>query len=117
MLPAIQSSISGVRAFGKKLDVHADNIANAETDGFKKSRTVLSNEETAGVQADIQKVDTPGPPNPEALADPNAEKERSNVDLVEEITETIPTTIGYKANLKTIQAEEDMLGSLLDALG
>jgi len=117
MLPAIQSSISGVRAFGKKLDVHADNIANAETDGFKKSRTVLSNEETTGVRADIQKVDTPGPPNPDAIEDPTAEKERSNVDLVAEITETIPTTIGYKANLKTVQVEDEMLGSLLDAIG
>lgn len=116
MLPAIQSSISGVRAFGKKLDVQADNIANVETDGFKKSRTVMSTEDNTGVRADIQKVDTPGPPNPEALVDPTAEKERSNVDLVEEVTAAIPTTIGYKANLKTVQAEEDMLGSLLDAI-
>ncbi len=117
MISAIQSSISGVRAFSKKLDVHADNIANAETDGFKKSRTVLSTDENSGVRADIEKVNTPGPPNPEAAQDATAEKERSNVDLVEEITETIPTTIASKANLKTIQAEEEMLGSLLDTIG
>ncbi len=117
MLPAIQSSLSGIRAFGKKLDVHADNIANADTDGFKKSRAVLSTDENSGVRADIEKVDTPGPPNPAAAKDATAEKERSNVDLVAEITETIPTTIGYKANLKTIQAEDEMLGALLDAIG
>ena len=117
MLPPIQSSISGVRAFSKKLDVHADNIANADTDGFKKSRTTLSTEEGGGVRADIEKMDTPGPPNPDTAANGAAENERSNVDLVAEITETVPATIGYKANLKTIQAEDDMLGALLDTLG
>ena len=116
MLPAIQGSLSGIRAFGKKLDVHADNIANAGTDGFKKSRAVLTTGENPGVTVHIETVDTPGPPNPEAAKDA-AEKERSNVDLLAEITETIPTTVGYQANLKTIQAEDEMLGNLLDAVG
>jgi flagellar hook protein FlgE len=28
----------------------------------------------------------------------------------------IPTEIGYKANLKTIQTRDDMIGTLLDTL-
>ena len=117
MLPAIQSSLSGIRAFGKKLDVHADNIANSGTDGFKKSRAVFSSKENAGVRVDIEKVATPGLLNPAAAGNSSAKKELSNVDLVEEVTETIPSAAGYKANLKIIQVEDEMLGALLDTIG
>jgi len=45
------------------------------------------------------------------------EKELSNVDLVEEIPQTIIAQRGFEANLKSIQAQEDTLDSLFDIIG
>jgi flagellar basal-body rod protein FlgC len=41
-------------------------------------------------------------------------KETSNVDLAEEIPNLMIAQRGYEANLKTIQTQEEVLGSLLD---
>ena len=43
--------------------------------------------------------------------------ESSNVDLVEALTDTIAAKTGYDANVKLVQAENDMLGTLLDTAG
>lgn len=43
--------------------------------------------------------------------------EHSNVDMAREITGSIPLQRGYEANLKVIQTEDEMLGSLLDIMG
>jgi flagellar hook protein FlgE len=37
--------------------------------------------------------------------------------MAREITGTIPLQRGYEANLKVIQTEDEMLGSLLDIMG
>ena len=47
---------------------------------------------------------------------PGVAKELSNVDLADEMTGMIPTEIGYKANLKTLRAHDEMIGTLLDTL-
>jgi flagellar hook protein FlgE len=45
------------------------------------------------------------------------ERELSNVDLTEEMTEMIVTQHGYTANLKSIETEDEMLGAALDIVG
>ena len=52
-----------------------------------------------------------------ALGDKVVEVESSNVDLVDELTEMIPTKAAFSANAKTLQTSDKMLGSLLDILG
>ena len=43
--------------------------------------------------------------------------EQSNVDLASEVTDMTINSNFYKANLKTIQTEDRMVGSLLDIKG
>ena len=117
MISALNASISGVMAFQQKLNVTANNVANVKTDEFKKQRAVLKEGKHSGVQVDIDKVDTPGYPKERVVNGDVIETESSNVDLVEELTEVIPTQTGYDANLKVIQTEDDMLGTLLDTDG
>ena len=45
------------------------------------------------------------------------EKETANVDLTEEIPDLVLTKRAYQANLKTIETQDEMLGSLLDTIG
>ena len=114
MISSISYALSGLKAFQNKTGVISNNIANADTDNFKKSRTILEESSSGGVKTSIRQIDSPGMPK-EILKNGKSEMvETSNVDLAEELTELIPTTIGYKSNLKTIQAQEDMLGALLD---
>jgi len=114
MISSINSSLSALTAFRKKLAVTSNNIANVNTDEFKKSRAILNEDSTGGVTADIEQLATPGPVHTVIQDGVATEKEMSNVDLTQEIPEMIPTQRGYEANLKAIQTQDEMLGTLID---
>ncbi len=115
MTQAINAALSALGALGKKLDVTANNIANVNTDGFKKSRAILEDGDPHGVTVSISKVNTPGSPVPSEDGAPQM-KESSNVDLGEEIINLKITERAFEANTKPIKAEEEMTGKLLDIL-
>jgi flagellar basal-body rod protein FlgC len=118
MVSSINSSLSALDAFGSKMDVTANNIANVESEGFKKSRADLMEGPNGSVEVEINRIDSPG--NVVYEEDNQGqmiEKELSNVDLSEEIPQTMVAQRGYEANLKLIAARDDMLGSVLDILG
>lgn len=86
---------SGVQAATTRLNTAAHNIANADTPGFQR-QVVHQSQETAGVVTTIGKSDEIG------------------VDLAKEIVEQQAASYAYKANLRTIRTQEDLMGSLLD---
>jgi flagellar basal-body rod protein FlgB len=114
MINATDSSQSALSAFRKKMDVTANNIANVLTDEFKKSRVTFEETISGGVNAVVDRVETQGVPTEAIRDDQLVTGESSNVDLGEELTEMIPTKTAYAANLKTLKAQDDMMGSLLD---
>ncbi len=113
-MSSMDIALSALKAFDKKLDVTSNNIANVNTDGFKKTRAVLEDADP-GVRVTVNGVNTPGDHIP-AYEGTEGPKESSNVDLPEEIVNLAIAKTGFQANLKTIQAEEEMLGSLFDIL-
>jgi flagellar hook protein FlgE len=117
MISSLDSGISAISAFSVKMTVTANNIANVNSDGFKKSRTTLQEGQCGGVEPNVDQVNTPGTMKPISENGELLHVEASNVDLAEEITETVSTQAGFKANLKTIQAYDEMIGGLLDTLG
>lgn len=116
MISAISSSISALSAFGKKLGVIANNIANVNTEGFKKSRAILKEGPNGGVQVSINRINSPGYPIMEEGTGEMTDRETSNVDLTEEIPQLLLTRRGYQANVKTIKTQDEMLGTLIDIL-
>lgn len=70
-----------------------------------------------GVEPDVDQVNTPGHTKTISENGEVRQVEASNVDLSEELTDSMSTQSGYKANLKTIQAYDEMLGALLDTIG
>jgi flagellar hook protein FlgE len=48
MIQLSGTTLSALRAFGLKFQVTANNIANVNTDGFKKSRADLKDNQKAG---------------------------------------------------------------------
>lgn len=116
MIASIGSSITALNAFAKKMAVTADNIANVNTDGFKKSRAMLSQGPQKDVRVNITQADTPGPPNPDAAHYPDLEPELSNVDLTEELPQLMTAQRSYEAVLKAIRSQDEMIGAVLDIL-
>jgi flagellar hook protein FlgE len=117
MISALNSTVTALKAFVTKLGVTANNVANVNTDGFKKNRATLHEDRNGGVRVDITRDESPGLrydliQNGEVL-----EKETSNVDLSEEIPDLMINKRAYQANLKTLEAQDEMLGSLLDTIG
>ena len=117
MISALNGTISALRAFVTKLGVTADNIANANTDGFKRSRAVLHEDYNGSVRVEIKKDTSPGLRYDVIEDGKKVEKETSNVNLNEEIPDLMVTKRAYQANLKTVEVQDEMLGSLLDTIG
>ena len=89
---------SGLQAAQLRLDASANNVANMNTRNYR--RQVVQQEATAdsaGVRATVQR-------------EPQAE----GVALEQEAVEQISATYAFKANLQTIKAQDEMMGSLLN---
>jgi flagellar basal-body rod protein FlgC len=114
VIPPLNAAFSALQAFSQKMGITAGNIANVITDGYQKSQAVLEEGRHGEVEVREQRIGTPGfPPGPPESGDP-AVRESSNVALEEEIPELITTVYGFKANLKTVKAQDEMLGHLLN---
>lgn len=114
MIPSLNTAFSALHAFGQKMGITAGNIANVITDGYQKSQAVLEEGRQGEVEVREQRIDTPGMPlDPPESGEP-AVCETSNVALEKEIPELLTTVYGFKANLKTVKAQDEMLGHLLN---
>ncbi len=111
---SINNNLTALQALGTQQGVTANNIANSETAGFKKSRTILEEGATGAVIAKTQPVNTPG--TPMNLSDGSVE-ESSNVDLAQEVTGMIPTKNAYAANLAALKTTAEMEENVLDLIG
>ena len=117
MIANVSNNLSALRAYGTKMGVISDNVANVNTDGFKKNRVVLREGQNQSVKADIQKDNSPGAAYSTVENGQRVDKEMSNVDLAEEFPAMMTTQHAYNANLKAVQAQDEILGSLLDIMG
>jgi len=114
MLPAVNSALSGLQAFGTKMNSNANNIANASSEGYKKSRVSMASQAPQGVKASVETIDSPGSMMLEETSNGSELVELSNVDLSEELPDSQLNARFYQANLKTLETVDDMTESLLN---
>jgi flagellar basal body rod protein FlgG len=118
MISGIAAGLSALNAIQTRTNSTANNTANVNTDGFKKTRvTLVEGAVQGGVEANVQKVETPGPMVYEPTSGGDTLVEKSNVDLTEELPTMLIDRRAYQANIKTIQTQDEMLGNLLDIKG
>lgn len=117
MISSLYTSLSGLNAFQTQLGIAANNLANVNTDGFKKSRAVLEEAKPQGVIAKAQKLELPGPLALEQTADGETLVEKSNVDVGEELPRVLAGQRAYEASLKMLKVADEMTGSLVDIMG
>ncbi|MGF1659008.1 MAG: flagellar basal body rod protein FlgC [Rubrimonas sp.] len=113
---------SGMEAQSRRLRLISENIANADTPGFR--RKMISFEEAArqgGVQvtgpvrldqAPLAQIYDPGNP----LANEQGVYDGSNVSLVVEVADAREAQRSYEANLRMFDQARRMSSSLLDLL-
>lgn len=115
MFSAINSAQSALQTFGTKLQSNGNNIANVNSDGYKKTRvTAESAEPQQGVKAQVDTVEISGNYAYQETEAGGELTELSNVNMAEEMTDMNLNSRMYQANLKTIQTADEMTENLLD---
>jgi len=109
------TALTGLQAQSLAMAVSANNVANVETDGFKKSRVLFREALPSGVSVAVEKDERPGTIVTGAFPE-DGERELSNVNLHEEIVRLITTGYAYKAGVVTVRTAYEMEEKLMDIL-
>ena len=107
------AAISGLQAASLKLRVSANNVANANTDGYQRQQ-VTTQAGTYGVEVKVEKVSTVEPTNSVQASGDLRSDATSNFDVAEESLEMKAAQNLFEANLKTLNTNDNMLGRILD---
>jgi len=119
------SAMSGMQAQAQRLQVVSENIANADTHGYKRKLVSFEsvfdrNKETTRVEIGRMFLDqTPGeevfdPSHP--FANEDGYVTMSNVNMMTEFADAREATRSYEAGLEVFSQARDMYKSLLDIL-
>ncbi len=119
------TSASGMRAQAERLRFVSENIANADTPGYRRKmaafeEVVRAGRETGQVQTGSVELDRSAltqlydPSHP--LADSEGYHDGSNVNLVIEIADAREAQRSYEANLRMFDQARKMRSSLLELL-
>ncbi|GJL57650.1 MAG: hypothetical protein NPIRA03_05070 [Nitrospirales bacterium] len=114
MIAGMASAASGIQAGGRMLNVGGHNIANAQTESFKRTRALPEESPAgAGVRITLQTDERPSSPllSSEHSFNP---QEGSNVDLGEELISHLQAVNLIEANMASMRIQEKFLGSILD---
>lgn len=119
-------SASGMRAQATRLRLLSENIANADTPGFRRKLTTFRSEPVPGDRSSATVATGPvrldqrqlpsvyDPAHP--LADATGHYLGSNVDLLIEIADAREAQRSYEANLKMFDQARKMTTGLLELL-
>jgi flagellar basal-body rod protein FlgC len=120
LLQTLSLSASGMKAQAMRLRHVSENIANADTPGYRR-KTIGFEAEASGLVAagpvrldrkELQSIYDPGHP----LADESGHYDGSNVDLVIEIADAREAQRSYEANLRMFDQARQMAQGLFELL-
>jgi len=89
-------AFSGMNAATARLGVAAHNVANVQTAGFRRQQLLQQTQPGGGVTTSVTQAEAAGS------------------DLAADAVQQMTALYSFKANLRTVQVEHEMLGSLLD---
>jgi flagellar basal-body rod protein FlgC len=119
LISALDAAGSGMEAQATRLRHVAENVANADTPGYRRKIPVFQMEgegvDLGRVRLDSrppERVYDPGHP----LADDSGHYAGSNVDLVTELADAREAQRSYEANLRVFDQARQMTQSLFDLI-
>jgi len=118
----IFNALSGLRTSAGRLQNSANNLANIETSGFKKSTVTVGEAKSGGSQlTSIRRVNVQGDillkgnlgasPNGTILS---SSFKISNVDILKEMADQVTTQVVFTSNAKITDATDQIIGAILD---
>lgn len=113
MISSINSSLSGMQAAFKLQDNSANNVANIQSNGFKKDVSQVVENANGGVIVSLSRDSSPGPAYE---ASSGQEVEGSNVDLSQEMTAQISNKQMLSVNIAAFKTTDEMQKSILDII-
>jgi flagellar basal-body rod protein FlgC len=109
--------LSGMQACRVALNVTANNVANAGTDGFQPRRAVFQEDAAGGgvqVTATAPASDSsPAAPSGNAVDNPVP----SGTDLTAEMVNLLMYRMDFQASAKAVKTSDELLGTLIDTRG
>lgn len=122
LLSTMASSVSGMSAQSARLRLSAENIANADTPGYRRKLVPfeqivdgLGAVRTGDVHLDTTSLERVFEPN-HPMAGADGYYESSNVNLMIEIADAREAQRSYEANLRMFDQARQMTSSLLELL-
>ena len=97
MRPITSIAQSGLQAAQARLNTSAYNVANGQTEGFKRQTVQASADSDGGVKVSISQAAQAG------------------ANLEQDVVTQMAAKQDFLANLKVIKTADQMMGSLLDA--
>ena len=118
MSDAFSSAILGISSNATRAAVTANNIANANTPGFKASHVTAESSSSGRQETHITESTEPGSllPRIDGLPEGSELKETSNVDLAEEFVQLQISEHVYSASAAVIRTQGEILGTVIDML-
>jgi flagellar basal body rod protein FlgC len=110
MSSALAIAQTGAAVAALRLDVSANNVANALTDGFQPSRVEATEQPGGGVSGSVVR---PADPLAEARAD-RAVVAPSRTDLLQELMTQSRAAIAYRANLASARTADEVAQATMD---
>ena len=102
--PVIGTALSGMQAAQRRLDTSAHNVANVLTPDFRRQEVAQSARPGfGGVDVHVERDETPSAPGASGIG-----------HLAEDLVGQRLSLYSFEANLRTVQAHDRMLGTLLD---
>ena len=89
-------ALSGMKAAQTRLDASAHNVANVQTDNFRRHEVTQEAQAGGGTTPIVRQAAVPGE------------------DLPRDLVEQISASYSFVANLKVIKTQQQMSGALLD---
>lgn len=96
MPPITSIAQSGLQAAQARLSASAHNVANGQTEGFKRETVQVSADSDGGVKVSISQAAQAG------------------VNLEQDVVNQMAAKQDFVANLKVMKTADQMMGSLLD---
>ncbi|MES2072333.1 MAG: flagellar basal body rod C-terminal domain-containing protein [Pseudomonadota bacterium] len=105
-IPALNSGLSSMLAFQRGLDTSANNIANAQTNGYQPQQASFKEGSNGGVSSVVSGNGSNGTSATSV--------EASSTDLATETVNSLVYKIGFDVSAKVVKTADQMLGTLVD---
>lgn len=109
-ISAVHVAASGLALQSRRMAVTANNVANADTEGFQSSRVVAREVAGGGVTSTVARNEGPGP----LIYEDGELHVGSDTNLISEMATLVRARAAYGANLAALEASAEAEEALLD---